>query len=127
MREDVKMRRCEDEIQTPTIGRTLRSDALGEKLNGRQQCESAIASAHFENVDVLETLMLSRCVVTAGAVVSFRLPEKLRTSFLCPTWSSTWSPKPPSQLFLGRFFGSIGSPTTFGALSMYYRYIQIES
>ena len=29
MREGVKMRRCEDEIQTPTIGRTLRSDALG--------------------------------------------------------------------------------------------------
>ena len=37
--EDVKMRRCEDEklrrwedeIQTPTIGRTLRSDALGNK------------------------------------------------------------------------------------------------
>ena len=37
--EDVKMRRCEDEkvwrwedeIQTPTIGRTLHSDALGEK------------------------------------------------------------------------------------------------
>jgi hypothetical protein len=29
--EDVKMRRCEDEIQTPTIGRTLRSDALGKK------------------------------------------------------------------------------------------------
>ena len=52
-----------------------------KKLNGRQQCESAIASAHFENVDVLETLILSRCVVTAGAVVSFRLPEKLRTSF----------------------------------------------
>jgi hypothetical protein len=25
------MRRCEDEIQTPTIGRTLRSDALGKK------------------------------------------------------------------------------------------------
>jgi len=24
------MRRCEDEIQTPTIGRTLRSDALHE-------------------------------------------------------------------------------------------------
>ena len=43
VREDVKMRRCErryedekvwrweDEIQTPTIGRTLRSDALGKK------------------------------------------------------------------------------------------------
>ena len=35
--EDVKMRRCEvrrceDERQTPTIGRTLRSDALGKKL-----------------------------------------------------------------------------------------------
>jgi hypothetical protein len=38
--EDVKMRRCEDEkmwrwedvLQTPTIGRTLRSDALGKKL-----------------------------------------------------------------------------------------------
>ena len=37
--EDVKMRRCEDEkvwrwedvLQTPTIGRTLRSDALGKK------------------------------------------------------------------------------------------------
>ena len=39
VREGVKMRRCEDEkvrrwedeIQTPTIGRTLRSDALGKK------------------------------------------------------------------------------------------------
>ena len=38
--EDVKMRRCEDEkvwrwedeIQTPTIGRTLRSDALGKNI-----------------------------------------------------------------------------------------------
>jgi hypothetical protein len=37
--EDVRMRRCEDEkmwgwedeVQTPTIGRTLRSDALGKK------------------------------------------------------------------------------------------------
>ena len=31
--EDVKMRRCEGEKmrQTPTIGRTLRSDALGKK------------------------------------------------------------------------------------------------
>ena len=45
--EDVKMRRCErrredekvwrweDEIQTPTIGRTLRSDALGKKFEQR--------------------------------------------------------------------------------------------
>ena len=39
--EDVKMRRCEDErmwrwedvLQTPTIGRTLRSDALGKKVS----------------------------------------------------------------------------------------------
>ena len=29
--EDVKMRRWEDAWQTPTIGRTLRSDALGKK------------------------------------------------------------------------------------------------
>ena len=29
--EDVKMWRWEDEMQTPTIGRTLRSDALGKK------------------------------------------------------------------------------------------------
>jgi hypothetical protein len=28
--ENVKMRKWEDEIQTPTIGRTLRSDALGK-------------------------------------------------------------------------------------------------
>ena len=31
--EDEKMWRWEDEIQTPTIGRTLRSDALGKKAN----------------------------------------------------------------------------------------------
>ena len=30
--EDEKVRRWEDEIQTPTIGRTLRSDALGNKM-----------------------------------------------------------------------------------------------
>ena len=30
--EDEKMRRGEDVLQTPTIGRTLRSDALGNKL-----------------------------------------------------------------------------------------------
>jgi hypothetical protein len=43
--EDVKMRRCEDEkvwrwedeIQTPTIGRTLRSDALGNKGTQNQR------------------------------------------------------------------------------------------
>ena len=34
--EDVKMRRCEDEIQTLTIGRTLRSDALGKKTKIHQ-------------------------------------------------------------------------------------------
>ena len=45
--EDVKMRRCEDEkmwrwedeIQTPTIGRTLRSDALGKNLETTRQPE----------------------------------------------------------------------------------------
>ena len=31
------MRRCEDEIQTPTIGRTLRSDALGKKEKERKE------------------------------------------------------------------------------------------
>ena len=34
--EDVKMRRCEYEIQTLTIGRTLRSDALGKKTKIHQ-------------------------------------------------------------------------------------------
>ena len=38
--EDEKVRRWEGEIQTPTIGRTLRSDALGK--NGGRQSRLAI-------------------------------------------------------------------------------------
>ena len=56
--EDVKMRRCEDEkmwrwedvLQTPTIGRTLRSDALGKNI-----CPfhfGATSSAHPTHVQV---------------------------------------------------------------------------
>ena len=62
VREGVKMRRCEDEkvwrwedeIQTPTIGRTLRSDALGKKAGlstilwlGNSDCSLA---SNFEGI-----------------------------------------------------------------------------
>ena len=55
--EDVKMRRCEDEkmwrwedeIQTPTIGRTLRSDALGKKNENRDANKFPLARAIQNN------------------------------------------------------------------------------
>ena len=57
VREDVKMSRCEDEqmwekmwrwedvLQTPTIGRTLRSDALGKNI-----CFAFCLSAHWHKI-----------------------------------------------------------------------------
>ena len=50
--EDVKMRRCEDEkvwiwegvLQTPTIGRTLRSDALGNRRTILQKTRNTLGS-----------------------------------------------------------------------------------
>ena len=42
--EGVK-RRCEDEIQTPTIGRTLRSDALGKKGSSNEKPPAKLVCA----------------------------------------------------------------------------------
>ena len=52
--EDVRMRRCdekmrrwEDEIQTPTIGRTLRSDALGKNIR-KNTSQKKLKNTKFE-------------------------------------------------------------------------------
>ena len=55
--EDVKMRGCEDEkmwrwedvLQTPTIGRTLRSDALGKKRLTKPCCNHQMAMDQATN------------------------------------------------------------------------------
>ena len=65
--EDVKMRRCEGErmwrwedvLQTPTIGRTLRSDALGKKReNSKKQCYRGVQKRIWQFYPLNTTLLV---------------------------------------------------------------------
>ena len=86
----MKMRRCENE--TPTIGRTLRSDALGKKTNPRKSWQTSTYATRC----ILE-LVLARvpCIrVSTNSLVSLRahasdcictsvLPGKLNDDLSC--------------------------------------------
>ena len=76
--EDVRMRRCEDEkmwrwedvLQTPTIGRTLRSDALGKKENTKWQTRFSTPSSR--NSSYCPThIFISTCPMRRAALIKF--------------------------------------------------------
>ena len=68
--EGVKMRRCEDEkmwrwegeIQTPTIGRTLRSDALGKNVSKSHSC------LYFNFEHAQQSGLCGHCVLCVGVL-----------------------------------------------------------
>ena len=89
--EDVKMRRCEDErmwrcedermwrwedvLQTPTIGRTLRSDALGKKTKQVLRTSSAIDVNFVARMDMTCAHVL--CLVRHSCVTCWRRKDML--------------------------------------------------
>ena len=108
--EDVKMSRCEDEqmwrwedeIQTPTIGRTLRSDALGKKARCQKHTAftAAVRQASYQVWARPSSVRLLRWILQKSiglAILGSRktwfpnrhvycLPES-KTSF-CHSWSA---------------------------------------
>ena len=100
--EDVRMRRCEDEkmwrwenvLQTPIVGRTLRSDALGKNVRGNAELlEVVVVILKFVCASVLGSWVLNVFSLKALAKgFSQRTAAKFHFHFIHTTTPSFTSP-----------------------------------